>query len=146
MTRMVFRMRLHISWVLLTYLYALHGLMVVTVMLTSIPWFLRIALLLVCLLSLRFYHQQYYQQTGRHKLVKIERDNLGLWHLFYGDQGEYTALSLSRCLVMPELVILYFDGQRYRQKRAVWITADTVDSELFRQLRVYCRDPKTAQQ
>ncbi len=139
-------MRLQPSWVLLTYLYALHGLIVATVVLTPIPWFLRVVLLMACLLSLRFYYQQYYRQTGSHKVLKIERDSAGLWHLLYGNQRRYGALRLHRCLVMPELVILYFDSQGFRPPQAVWITAEEVDRELFRQLRVYCRNPKIVQQ
>jgi len=144
MSRMDFSLPLQLSWVLLIYLILLHSLIAITIVLTPLHGVITGALLLVCLFSFRFYYQQFYLQTGRHKLVKLARNSENLWYLFYGDQRQDGALYLTRCLVMPELVILYFKRQRCWQCQAVWITADSVDSELFRQLRVYCRDPKTA--
>ena len=140
-------MRLGSSVPLLTYLCLLHGVMVITVLAMPIGWLVRVTLFILCLASLWFYYHQYTLQTSRYKLVKVERDNTGLWHLSYGDGAQHLSLNLKRCIVISSLVILYFEGQQFWQCSAsAWITGDSADEELFRQLRVYCRDPKTFQQ
>lgn len=140
-------MRLRPSVSLLTYLCLLHGVMALTVVAMPIHWLARATLFILCIVSLWFYYSHYTLQTSRYKLVQAERDNTGLWHLAYADGEQHLSLELKRCIVISPLVILYFEGQQFWQRPAsVWITADSADDELFRQLRVYCRDPKTFQQ
>ena len=139
-------MRLGSSVSLLTYLCLLHGVMALTAVAMPMHWLMRVTLFVLCIASLWFYYRQYTFQTSRYKVIKIERDNTGLWHLSYGDGHQQLSLNLKRCIVISELVILYFEGQRFWQSPpSVWITADSTDDELLRQLRVYCRDPKTFQ-
>ena len=146
MTRIVFSMRLGPSVSLLTYLCLLHGVMALTVLAMPIYWLVRVTLFILCIASLWFYYHQHALQTSSYKLVKAERDDTGLWHLSYGNGELHLSLTLKRCIVISELVILYFEGQRFwHSPSSVWITADSADDELFRQLRVYCRDPKTFQ-
>jgi len=147
MTRIVLSMRLQASSYLLVYLTVLHGVMALTALTIPVHWLISVTLLALCVANLWFYYHQYYLPTGRHKLIKVERDSAGLWHLRYGKGDQHTSLRLHRCVVIPELVILYFYSQGFwRRSPTAWITAECVDDELFRQLRVVCRDPKTFQQ
>jgi hypothetical protein len=50
---------------------------------------------------------------------------------------------LTSCFVAPKLVLLHFSGERFWKRKTITVCSGSVDVELFRQLRVYCRDPKT---
>lgn len=54
-------------------------------------------------------------------------------------------LELKSAVVIGHGAILYFKTKNRLLDKAVIICADAVDSKLYRQLRVYCRYPKTFQ-
>lgn len=141
MTRIVFSLPILPSKILLLYLMIIHSVMLVTLLnLFAISWWSFTAILVIAISFIYFYKQS-------QQLIKIERDAGDGWHGHYRDGSSRSLLGLSSSVVIPQLVILYFSGRRFWQRSyAITILADAVDAELFRQLRLYCRDPKTFQQ
>ena len=99
-------------------------------------WSLLVFVLLV------FSYRYFYQQTNA--MSTIERDADSNWQCHYRNGNTLEKLRLTNSVVTPIFVILYFKGNTIWQRSTI-IMADAVDAELFRQLRVYCRDPKTFQ-
>jgi hypothetical protein len=83
--------------------------------------------------------------NGRCNVRKLIRSGDETWTIYFGDGRCAKDLVLQQCVVIPQLVILYFRTTQFWKPQSVYITADQVDSELFRQLRVYCREPNTFQ-
>lgn len=141
MTRIVFSLPILPSKILLLYLMIIHSVMLVTLLsLFSVSWWSFTTTLVIAVSFIYFYRQS-------RLIVKIEQDADDGWHCHYRDGSSRSQLTLSSSVVIPQLVILYFNGRKFwQQAYAVTIVADAVDAELFRQLRLYCRDPKTFQQ
>jgi hypothetical protein len=68
------------------------------------------------------------------------------WTVDYGDGRQVAGLALQQSVVIPQLVILYFETTSFWQTHSLTITADQIEFECFRQLRVYCRAPNIFQQ
>jgi len=147
MTRIVFKIEINRSLSLLTYFIVLHGLMLVTIWsLLGISWWSLLVFIMI-ILSGVYYCQQYQWINSQKAVNKIERDASDKWYLSYQNGKQHSALTsaltLSSSYVTPYLVIMYFDNSSIWQRNAVTIVSDAVDRDLFRQLRVYLRDPKT---
>ena len=139
MTRIVFSMAIVPSKSIAIYLVIIHSLMLVTLLsLLANSWW---ALLTIVFMVLSFVY--FYGQTQ--SLIKLERDVDNGWYCYYQNNKLRSALRLTSSIVTSSLVMLYFNGNNYWQRYSVIIMVDAVDAELFRQLRVYCRDPKTFQ-
>ena len=120
------------------YLLLIHGLMLATLLsLIEISWWSLLAFVLTVL-----NYRYFYQQTNA--ISKIERDADNNWYCHYRNGKVLESLRLTNSVVTPIFVILYFKGNSIWQRSTI-IMADAVDAELFRQLRVNCRDPKTFQ-
>lgn len=145
MAKDVFTIELKKSVYLLRYLLITHSIFFVSSLFIPIDWPWRIILCLVVLLSFSFYYHTHYHHCGRIKVNKIRRLVDKTWTLYYGDGHEVEGLELDHCIVIPQLVILYFRAQYFWQRRSVYVTAEQSNAELLRQLRVYCRDPKIFQ-
>jgi len=128
---------------LLFYLIIAHGLMLAMIM-TLLPnvW---LSLLVAIIISASFiyYCQRHQWLKSNRAIIRAERDTKGRWQLFHSDNTSKGKLSLKQCVVTSKLVILYLSGASFWESRAIIIIADATDPELFRQLRVYLRDPKT---
>ncbi|MFW5450790.1 MAG: protein YgfX [Methylophagaceae bacterium] len=146
MPPIIFSLKISRSNRLLIYLVLIHMLMLVTLIsLLALSWW---SLVVTILLGVSFIYccqqQQWLKSTK--SIIKIERTINQQWSLLFLDNSQSSDLMLIKSLVTPQLVILYFKGSTWWNTRSVTIIADAVDAELFRQLRVYCRDPKTFQQ
>ena len=146
MTRIVFSMPVSRSRMLLLYLIVSHSVMLVALLnlLAVSLWSVLVTLMIT--LSFVYYCRQNQWLKSKSLMFKIERGADELWHLQYGDDKQNSKLTLTGSVVTPQVTILYFNGKQFWQRYAITIVADAVDAELFRQLRVYCRDPKTFQQ
>ena len=146
MTRIVFKIEIARSLRLLIYFFVLHGLMLVTMLsLLGTCWW-SVLVFIIIMLSGVYYCRQHQWLNSQKSLDKIERDASGKWILSYQDGKQHLELTLTSSFVTPYVVILYFNKSHFWQRYAVTIISDAVDKELFRQLRVYLRDPKTFQQ
>ena len=131
---------------LLGYLVSVHIIMLATLLsLLSMTWW---SLLAIILLSVSFiYHaRQSLWLKSKKSVAAVERNAEQKWTICYQDNSKKSDLTLSCSYVTPKLVMLYFNGSCFWQSDTVTMMADAVDAELFRQLRVYLRAPKTFQQ
>lgn len=121
------------------YLLLIHGLMLATLLsLIEISWWSLLVFLLT-VLSYRSFHKK------TNAISKIERDaDNNNWHCHYRNENVQESLRLTSSVVTPIFVILYFKDNTIWQRSTI-VMADAVDAELFRQLRVFCRDPKAFQ-
>jgi hypothetical protein len=127
------------------YLWLLHSFFFIITATLPMEWLWRGGLCFLVLFSFLFYYRAHYLLTGRCNVRKLIRSGDETWTIYYGDGRCVKERVLQQCVVIPQLVILYFKTTPIWKTRSVYITADQVDSELFRQLRVYCREPKTFQ-
>jgi hypothetical protein len=132
------------AW-LRNYLLLLHSFFFVITATLPIEWLWRSGLCFLVLFSFLFYYRAHYLIMGRCNVRKLIRSGDETWTIYFGDGRCAKDLVLQQCVVIPQLVILYFRTTQFWKPQSVYITADQVDSELFRQLRVYCREPETFQ-
>jgi len=137
MIRSVFSVATASSKSIILYLLVIHSLMLVTLL--SLITFLWWALLIIVLMLLSFSY--FFQQTRC--LVKLERDADDNWYCHYKNGRSLEKLRLTSSVVNSAFVIVYFKRKSFWQCSSAIIMADAVDADLFRQLRVYCRAPKT---
>ena len=128
------------------YLLLLHGLIFAVTLSLAVDWLWRTGLCLLVLFSFCFYYRSHYLATGRYNARMLMRLSDETWTVDYGDGRQVADLVFQQSVVIPQLAILYFKTPSFWQSHSLVITADQVESECFRQLRVYCRDPKTFQQ
>jgi len=145
MTRIVFSLVIGRSKRLLVYLLAVHVTMLVTAvsLLGSSIWSALTIVLIVC--SFIYYCKKNQWLKSNKSIIRVERDSDGKWRLFYPATTHSKPLTLSDCVVTQQCIILYFNRNKF-SKETITIMSDSVDAECLRQLRVYCRDPKTFQQ
>lgn len=131
---------------LLVYLIFIHSLMLVTLLsLLTITWWSLFATIIL-LTSFIYYAQRYQWLKAKRSLIGVEYHEDNGWSLHYSDESTKYGLNLVSSFVTPQLVMLYFNHRFFWQGDVVTIIDDAVDAELFRQLRVYLRSPKTFQQ
>jgi len=131
---------------LLAYLMVIHSLLLVTLLsLLGMSWWSLFAIMTL-IASFVYYTQQHQWLKAKKSLVSVEYSDDKGWALNYSDESQKSGLSLASSFVTPQLVMLYFKGSYFWQRRSVTLLADAVDAQLFRQLRVYLRSPKTFQQ
>lgn len=131
---------------LLAYLIASHSLMLMTLLsLIALSW-LSVFVTVILLVSFIYYSQQHQWLKLGKSIVSIDYYAEKSWSLYYSDGSEKLGLNLTSSFVTPQLVILYFNHRYFWQTDVITIIDDAVNVELFRQLRVYLRSPKTFQQ
>lgn len=131
---------------LLRYLLILHSLVWVTLLsLLGLSWWSLLVTLLV-MLSFVYYAQQHQWLKAKKSVITIEYDVDKGWSLYFADGSVATDRKLTSSFVTPLLVMLYFDSRFFWQCNVITIVDDAVDAELFRQLRVYLRAPRTYQE
>ena len=139
--RIVFNLSITPSKLLLGYFIAAHSLMLWTLlMLFAGSWGWSCLAILIILLSFIYFYRQ------SRSLLGIARDSNDNWYGHYQGGTVKPLATLQSSIVTPRLVILYFAGDKFwRRSYAVTILADMADADLFRKLRLYCRDVKTFQ-
>ena len=130
---------------LLRYLMAIHSLFLISIALMPITRYWQTLLVVILILSFIHYYQSHYKRTGRNAVSQLMLSE-GWWSVDFGDGHRIEDLSLRQSFVQPPLVILYFKAPSGWGTTSVYLLADQVDAEILRQLRVYCRAPKTYQQ
>jgi hypothetical protein len=131
---------------LLAYLILIHSLLLVTLLslLGTSWWSLFSTVLLIA--SFIYYARQHQWLKAKRSLVSVKCNDDKCWLLSYSDESQKSGLNLASSFVTPQLVMLYFKGRYFWQRRSVTVMPDAVDAELFWQLRVYLRTSKTFQQ
>jgi membrane-bound toxin of toxin-antitoxin system len=138
----VFHMQIRRSKWLLFYLGFIHSVMLITLLhlAISLVWF---ALGTVILLFSFIYSCRQYQWLKNAIAVNyVKRDENGLWQLDYINGKTQSALKLQRSFVSVNLVIIHLKSSTRWRCLSIVILSDAVDKNLFRQLRVYLKDPK----
>lgn len=132
------------SW-LYYYFVLLHVFMLLT--LFSLPIGLGFTLLSVACLLLSFIAtcQQYQSGSSSSRDRCIERDESDLWSISFANDNKQVALKLESSFVSTKLVIMRLKSANHWRRISIVIVSDAVDTNLFRQLRVFLRDPKTFQ-
>lgn len=140
-----FGMQIRRSRWLLFYLGFIHSVMLITLLnlAVSLLW---IALGTAILLFSFIYSCRQYQWLKNSMAINyITRDENGLWQLDYLNGKTQSALKLERSFVSVNLVIIYLSSNSRWRCLTIVILSDAVDKNLFRQLRVYLKDPKIFQ-
>jgi len=130
---------------LLVYLIAIHITMLATALslLGASVW--SFITMMIMVYSLIYYCKKNQWLKSNKAMIRIERDIDDKWRLFYQATTQSKPLTLSNCVVTQQFIILYFNRRGFC-KETVTVMSDSVNAEYLRQLRVYCRDPKTFQQ
>ena len=139
---MVFRMEIGRSRSLFCYLVLIHVVMLLTVV--SLPITIGWSAMAVGALALSFVGTSRRHQWLRGSSIKtqISRDERGLWYLNTVKGEKQSSLMLYASFVTANLVIMRLKNDNYWCRISIVIVSDAVDKNLFRQLRVYLRDPK----
>ncbi len=146
MPLIIFSLNISRSNRLLVYLALTHTLMLVTLIsLLALSWWSLVVTILVGMSFIHYCQRQQWLKSTK-SIIKIERMANKQWSLLFWDNSQSSGLILTKSFVTSQLVILYFKGPTWWSTHSVTIMTDAVDAELLRQLRVYCRDPKTFQQ
>jgi hypothetical protein len=143
MTRIVFSLAIDRSKIILTYLIAIHSIMLLTLL--SLLELSVVALLttIILLASFIYYCRQHQWLGSDAAVVGLERDAKQHWYLESKNGKRTSALQLRSCFVTPSLLILNFKGDSIWPYKTVTLFVDALETEKFRKLRVYCRHPKT---
>lgn len=146
MTRIVYSLPIAGSNKLKIYLISIHLLALLVAMTLSLHLIWQLSLVLLVLLSFAYYFLRYINTGSGNFICRLDRDADDNWHLHFSDGSRRGPVNLTHCVVTTLATILYFKADNDLRQHKVFISNDAVDEELFRQLRVYCRDVKTFQQ
>lgn len=146
MTKTVFAIPISRSTYLLSYLVLWHLIIALSIASLTLAAVWKLLALSFITGSFCFYYQRYFALNSPLRVNKILRTASGDWHLHFASERVVSGLTLNRCVVTRLLVILYFDSPYAWPEHSVLIVRDSVDDALFKQLRVYCRDPKVFRQ
>ncbi len=146
MTRTVFAIPISRSAYILSYLLLWHLIIALSIVSLTLATVWKLLALSFITVSLCFYYQRYFARNSPSRVNEVHCTANGDWHLHFASKRVVSGLILNRCVVTRLLVILYFDSPYVWQKHSVLIVRDSVDDALFKQLRVYCRDPNVFRQ
>ena len=146
MTRTVFSMLIGRSNYLLTYLIITHAVMLAVVLcvLGLSVWAITISLMVI--VSFIHYCRLYQWSNSERNIINLDRNKGNKWTMFHYNGEQLSELVLTDSVVTQYFILLNFRVPARWRRSAVIIMNDAVDEEQFRQLRVYCREPKTFQQ
>ena len=91
------------------YLLLLHGLIFAVTLSLAVDWLWRTGLCLLVLFSFCFYYRSHYLATGRYNARMLMRLSDETWAVDYVDGRQVAGLALQQSVVIPQLVILYFE-------------------------------------
>jgi toxin CptA len=127
---------LNTSWLFAGVLLGLHAGALAIAVAVPIPWGARIAL--AALIGLSAYHavRRHALHRGKSAVQAVELDSTGDWRLSMGSRNTLGPCRLLACYVHPWLVVVHLRCQARRWPVGLVLTADAVDPELLRALRV----------
>jgi|AZIC01.1.fsa_nt_gi toxin CptA len=143
MTTIVFNIAIGRSKLLLLYLVLVHGVMIMTLFSLLGVNYMSMMILMVLLFSFVYYCYQHQWLKSEQAIIGLERDEKLQWMCVFKSGKRSQFLQLKSCFVSSALVMLTFRSQQAGRGKTVTLLADATDPELLRQLRVYCRNPKT---
>ena len=131
LTRIVFSLLIERSKWMLSYLIAIHCLMLAT------------SASLLCasyqfLVSFIYYSRRYQWLKSDKAIIQLLRDAEEQWYVVQKNGVTSPIYTLKTSFVMPAIVILNFE-----RGKSITLCADSVHPDLLRQLRVYCRNPNS---
>ena len=137
----VFRMQIGRSRWLLAYLVLMHSVMLITFFSLQITLIWCVLGSAMLILSFIVSCCKYQWLRNAEAINQIERAENGLWQLVYSSGKKQPALKLESGFVTNKVVIIYLKNRSRYCHFSIVILSDAVDEEMFRQLRVYLRDP-----
>lgn len=145
MARIAYKLDIGRSDYLVFCIFVLHLIVVFTALTINVAIQYQVLIMLVVAVSAYYYGYCYYLRQSSLAIKAIERTIEDGWAIHYGDDHKSEVLQLTGSYVSALVVILHFRRTSFFPSKSVVVMFDAVDQELFRQLRVYCRDPKTFQ-
>ena len=145
MARIAYKLDIGRSDYLVFCIFILHLIVVFTALTINVAIQYQVLMLLVVAVSAYYYGYCYYLRQSSLAIKAIERTIDDGWTIHYGDGHKSGVLKLKGSYVSALVVILHFRRTSFFSSKSVVVMFDAVDQELFRQLRVYCRDPKIFQ-
>lgn len=97
---------------------------------------------IVIMVSFIIHCKQYQWIESKKACIKLERDTTGKWAFTFKNGEIESELTLKNSVANNYFVVLNFNRITWWRPKSITIMNDAVDSELFRQLRIYCRTLK----
>ena len=145
MARIAYKLDIGRSDYLVFCVFVLHTIVVVIALTINITIQYQLLMILMVIASAYYYGCCYFIRQSSLAINRIKRTVEGDWSIHYGDDQKSEVLQLKGSYVSTVVVILHFRRTNFCPCKSVVVMFDAVDQDLFRQLRVYCRDPKTFQ-
>lgn len=117
-------------------LLAVHCLAVAAVVILPVPFWGRLGLGLVLLLSLGHGFRLHIVRNTSHAIHSVVWDELGIWRLTLASGETLDARLLPDSFVTLPLVVLNFNTNPRRRSRSLILSGDAVHPDLLRKLRV----------
>lgn len=129
-------MNLNTSWVLAAMLVGLHAGAVAITLIVPLPWGVRVALAILVGLSAYGAVRRHALRRGKGAIQAVELDHTGDWRLGMGGRDTLGPCRLLACYVHPWVVVVQLRCRARRLPVGLVLTADAVDPEQLRALRV----------
>lgn len=127
----------------LYYIVAVHSVMLITLFCLPINMSLLVLGAVSLQISFVYFCSQNQWLINKAAINKIERNETGLWSITFQNDEKQVGLKLINSFVTTNLIIMSLKNDSWWSRLPIVIFADAVDKNIFRQLRVYLRDPKT---
>lgn len=127
------------SKTLLIYFIVIHSLVLITLLSLLDKNIWKLLIILAVTLSFIHYCRRYQWLPYAKSIIRVERNIDKQWSCHQRDNYSNDNLKLVNSFVIPELVILNLQHSNRWKKKSILIMEDTVDADLFRQLRIDCR-------
>lgn len=126
------------SRAILLYLFLVHLLALLSVLVLSVAGWIKLILALLLVLSLAFYSRRF----AFHNLSSLEKNAEDEWY-FTDKNGRHGPMHLLSAYVSQYLIILRLKHTEERFCRTILLTRDRVQPDQFRRLRVYLKTVQT---
>jgi len=123
---------------MLSYLIAIHCLMLATSASLLCASYQFVIVLCLLLVSFIYYSRRYQWLKSDKAIIQLLRDAEEQWYVVQKNGVTSPIYTLKTSFVMPAIVILNFE-----RGKSITLCADSVHPDLLRQLRVYCRNPNS---
>ena len=143
MVRVEYKLILGRSKWILVYLVGLHLFILLTLLSLALPHIWDGTVIVSMIGSFIYYCRQQQWLRSKNSLSQLERYADNNWAVHYQNGKTVSALELNGCVECSFLIILTFRRELSWRSYSVIVMADAVETEAFRQLRLFCRSPKT---
>ena len=123
------------------WLYIIHLLAVLVILMTGLTWPVKYLLIFICCTGLFYVIRNYILLTGKNSIIRLLLNHVDEWWLTTAQGDTVNATLLPGALVHPMLVILPFRSQS--GKHTVILSPDVINNDMLRRLRVRLKYPKT---